>query len=93
MSLVVAFSMLASASVGSHQAQLAADMAAISGATAALYGQDGCVMAQEVAQYHQGKVQECLQDGFEITLVVRRETWAGPMLARARAGPWPADVK
>lgn len=93
MSLVLAIAMVAAITIGTHQAQLAADMAAISGSKAALYGADGCQVAQQVAQLNKAGITRCSQEGFEITLSASQEIWGRPVTAQARAGPWPATAK
>lgn len=78
--------------VAHRQAQAAADLAALSGATAAQEGGDGCGAASEVARANRGAVTECRLEGDDVLVTVAVEVpgevdMLGRVSARARAGP------
>lgn len=67
-----------------HQARLAADLAAVAGAWAQAYGEDGCATAGRTAALNQAEVTGCHPDpGGDLTLSVT----VGGREATARAGP------
>lgn len=75
-----------------NEADRAADLAALSGARAALIGEDGCTRAEEVAEHNGARVLECDQTGPIVTIDVGMEsgrhfgrTWT--FESRARAAP------
>jgi secretion/DNA translocation related TadE-like protein len=81
------------ARVGRHQAQNAADLAALAGAADAIYGEAvACARADRFAAANGGRVTSCAVEGLEV--VVRAEVEVRPMPglvrqaeASARAGP------
>lgn len=88
--LLTCVSMLAfvvSTTIATHKAQLAADMAAVSGAHAMLYGDDGCAQAGIIAQEHQAQLERCQEHGDAVQVLVSVRTWGNPGRAQARAGP------
>ncbi|MBV7282436.1 Rv3654c family TadE-like protein [Corynebacterium sp. TAE3-ERU30] len=82
-SILAGMATVGSLLIARHQAQLAADMAAVAGAYAHSDGHDGCRMAEEVARHNSAALGSCAVDGADIivqTVVRGRE-------AVARAGP------
>ena len=81
------------AMVAAHrQAQAAADLAALAGATAAARGDVACWSARAVAQRNEATLVACAVDGGAVTVEVRvaGPRWLGQesdLEARARAGP------
>jgi secretion/DNA translocation related TadE-like protein len=81
------------AMVAAHrQAQAAADLTALAGATAAARGGDACQYARVVARLNDATVVACAVDGSVVTVQVRvtGPHWLGQtadLEARARAGP------
>ena len=81
------------AMVAAHrQAQAAADLAALAGATAAARGDDACQSAEVVAKLNDATVVGCAVVGEAVTVEVRvpGPHWLGQeadLEARARAGP------
>lgn len=84
---VVALALVVASAVGrvadSHRAQVAADLAAVAGATALHTGGDACVTAKETAQLNGGDMNDCRITGGDVTVAaaVRRAE------AVAKAGP------
>lgn len=80
------------AMVAAHrQAQAAADLAALAGATAVVGG-DPCGEAAAVAEGNGGSVTSCVVDGYDVVVevVVPGPRWLGApgdLTGRARAGP------
>ncbi|AKK10204.1 Rv3654c family TadE-like protein [Corynebacterium uterequi] len=77
---------LGAARVDSHRSQVAADLAAVAGATAHALGEDGCAAAQVTAQLNDAVVAECAVDGGDVTVTAevhraRRVARAGPLMA------------
>ena len=78
--------------VAHREAQSAADLAALAGASAVTDGEEPCPAAARLAADNDARLQECTVDGPEVTVEV---TVAGPrwlgqthdLAARARAGP------
>lgn len=67
-----------------HQSRLAADLAAVAGAWAHAYGEDGCGVARETAQLNDGEVTACrTEDTGDVTVTVT----VGNRDTTARAGP------
>ena len=66
-----------------HEAQVAADMAAISGAFAQVSGEDGCAEAARIALSNDGILAACTVKGndVQVAITVREQT------AHAKAGP------
>jgi secretion/DNA translocation related TadE-like protein len=81
------------AMVTAHRsAQSAADLAAISGATALADGGDGCAVAARIAAANEATLGECRVSGLEVSLTVTvvGPRWlgqSGDLVAQARAGP------
>lgn len=80
-----------------RQAQSAADLAAVAGATALQHGEDGCGRAAAIAERNEADLVGCSVSGRRITLRVRRHVEVPvlgdvPVTARARAGPVQAPV-
>ncbi|MFT4084035.1 MAG: flp pilus-assembly TadE/G-like family protein [Nocardioides sp.] len=81
------------AMVAAHrQAQSAADLAALSAATAIQYQRDPCGAAASTADANDAALQSCRIDGEEVVVQVRVRgpRWlgqAGDLSAQARAGP------
>lgn len=69
--------------VGSHQARLAADMAAPAAAWALAYGEDACAEAGRVAGLNRAGVTSCIVDGADVQIEVSVKGRS----AIARAGP------
>lgn len=81
LALVVAA--LVSRTADSHRAQVAADLAAIAGATA-LYGDgDACAVADETAELNGAAIADCQITGADVTLTAI----LGRAEAKAKAGP------
>lgn len=82
------------AMVAAHrQAQAAADLAALAGASAVVGG-DPCGDAAAVAEANGGSVASCAVDGYDVVVevVVPGPRWlgaTGDLTGRARAGPAP----
>lgn len=74
---------LATRTVDTHHAQLAADMTAVAAAWSHAQGHDACAQARIVATAHHAELAECTIDGedVELTTSVREQR------ATARAGP------
>ncbi|CAB0949148.1 flp pilus-assembly TadE/G-like family protein [Corynebacterium diphtheriae] len=74
---------LATRTVDTHHAQLAADMTAVAAAWLHAQGHDACAQARVVATAHHAELSECTIDGedVELTTSVREQR------ATARAGP------
>lgn len=66
-----------------HEAQVAADMAAISGVYAFVSGEDGCAEAGRIALANGGSLDQCSISGsdIQVAITVRNQT------AHAKAGP------
>jgi secretion/DNA translocation related TadE-like protein len=81
------------ARVGRHQAQSAADLAALAGAADAVHGQTAaCGRAAELAEANGGQMTWCMVDGLEIVVWAEVEVRPMPGMVRhaeggARAGP------
>jgi secretion/DNA translocation related TadE-like protein len=91
---------LAAASVGTahvtrHQAQIAADLGALAGAThSALGPHPACQRAASIVGANGGRIIGCELDGLDLTVTVQVEPATGlsrPATATARAGPVRAD--
>ncbi|WP_328588354.1 Rv3654c family TadE-like protein [Corynebacterium urinipleomorphum] len=84
---VVALALVVAAVVGrladSHRAQVAADLAAVAGATALHTGGDACTAAHETAQLNRAEVADCRITGSDVTVIAT----AGRGEAAAKAGP------
>lgn len=76
-----------------HQAQLAADLAALAGAGALMYGQDAaCSATRQVAQRNDARVESCTVEGWDVTVRVAINVaislpGSSDAYAVARAGP------
>jgi secretion/DNA translocation related TadE-like protein len=89
---------IGTARVARHQAQNAADLAALAGATDAVFGESvACARAARLAAANGARLTSCTVDGLEI--VVRAEVAVQPLpgvlrkaAASARAGPISAPV-
>jgi secretion/DNA translocation related TadE-like protein len=81
------------ARVGRHQAQNAADLAALAGAADAIYGEGmACARARRFAAANGGRMTSCTVDGLEVVVWAEVEVRPMPGLVRtaaegARAGP------
>lgn len=73
----------ASAVIHAHQAQVAADMAAVAGAQAEADGHFGCPAAIKVLKAHQAHVLACDSRGGDVQIKAK----VGGQVATARAGP------
>lgn len=84
---VVALALVVAAVVGwvadSHRAQVAADLAAVAGATALHTGGDACTVARETAQLNGADVVDCNVTGADVTVTAA----TGRGEAVAKAGP------
>ncbi len=82
---------LGSAVVASHQARLAADLAALAGAGRAQTGAgaaQACTEAGRVAGLNHATLMSCSVDGSDVLLVVSVDaSLTGQAIARSRAGP------
>lgn len=67
------------------RAQVAADMAAISGALAHVEGRDACAEAATLAQANQGRLTQCALDAGDVEVTVE----VGRQSRRSKAGPVP----
>ncbi|MFH0412943.1 Rv3654c family TadE-like protein [Corynebacterium sp. L4756] len=83
LSLFLAVAMIISHVAAHHQAQVAADMAAIAGAFAHVTGEDGCAQATAIGVANNASVQACsvLGQDIQVTVSVRTQN------ASAKAGP------
>ena len=81
--LLAAVAVIISRVVAFHQAQVAADMAAISGAYSLARGEDGCVEAARIALANAADLDQCTAQGadIQVAITVRGQT------AQAKAGP------
>ncbi|WP_412099599.1 Rv3654c family TadE-like protein [Corynebacterium aurimucosum] len=82
-SLLLAVAAVGSAVVARHEAQVAANLAAISGAWEVAKGRDACTKATEIAALNGAELDSCDVDGrdVEVTTQLRGRS------AIARAGP------
>ncbi|AIG63554.1 hypothetical protein CATYP_01390 [Corynebacterium atypicum] len=82
-SLTVIVAGAATLVVGSHRAQVAADMAAVAGASELARGGDACTAAAETARHNDSRLDRCAVDERDVVVaaVVAKRT------ATARAGP------
>ena len=69
--------------VGSHQAQVAADLSAVAAATALYTGHEPCSAARTTALLNSAQVGQCAIAGVDVTVTVS----VGRAKATARAGP------
>lgn len=69
--------------LNAHQARLAADLAAVAGAVAHNYGDDGCAAARQVAELNRAELVACHPEDMDIVLTARVK---GKEVT-ARAGP------
>lgn len=69
--------------IDTHRAQRAADLAAVSGAHAHAYGEDGCGQARWVADMNNAVLTACETDEADVLVTVRVRTSE----ATAKAGP------
>lgn len=91
--LTAAGLVLAGAVTASHHARLAADLAALAGASrlqAAVSADAACAEARRVARLNRADLRTCAVEGMdlEVVVVVPTSTWPTPASARARAGPY-----
>ncbi|HIX78491.1 MAG TPA: flp pilus-assembly TadE/G-like family protein [Candidatus Corynebacterium faecipullorum] len=82
-SLLLAVAAVASFVVARHEAQVAADLAAVAGAWEVAKGRDACTKAEEIAVLNGAELGSCVIDGrdVEVTAQLRGRS------AIARAGP------
>lgn len=82
---------VASAVTASHQARLAADLAAIAAAMQLQRGSPGgaCERGAVTAAHNNARLSECAVQGMSVTVGVEVHSarWPAPAVARARAGP------
>lgn len=74
---------VAASTVDSHKAHVAADLAAVSAATAVYEGSEPCAAAGRTAELNNAVMTSCVLDGADATVAVR----VGRAEATARAGP------
>jgi secretion/DNA translocation related TadE-like protein len=89
---------LSSAVVASHQARLAADLAALAGAAELIDGapaEAACAQASRVASVNHADLATCATEGLtvDLTVHVSAPPWTEPARARARAGPGQTDPR
>lgn len=82
-SLLVIVAAVVSRVIAAHEAQVAADMAAIAGAFAHVGGEDGCAEAGRIALLNGGTLDACTIRGqdVQVAITMREQT------AHAKAGP------
>lgn len=81
--LALALVSLIATRVDSHRAQVAADLAAVAGAFAHHYGEDGCRRARDTARLNDATVTRCHPEGADVVVTARVRLAE----ATARAGP------
>lgn len=91
-SLAMVAAGLVSHTVGTHRAQVAADLAAVAAATALYAGHtagDVCAAARQTTELNHAEVAECTIDGTDVTVTASVRTSGGARRAEAsaRAGP------
>ncbi|MHB0834503.1 MULTISPECIES: Rv3654c family TadE-like protein [unclassified Corynebacterium] len=82
-SLLLAVAAVASLVVARHEAQVAADLAAVSGAWEVAKGRDACTKAEEVAVLNGAELGSCDIEGRDVEVTARLRGRS----AIARAGP------
>ena len=82
-SLLLAVAAIASLVVARHEAQVAADLAAVSGAWEAAKGRDACTKATEIAALNGAELGSCVVEGRDVEVTARLRGRS----AIARAGP------
>ena len=82
-SLLLAVAAVASLVVAPHAAQVAADLAAVSGAWEVAKGRDACTKAEEVAALNGAELDSCDIEGRDVEVTARLRGRS----AIARAGP------
>ena len=82
-SLLLAVAAIASLVVARHEAQVAADLAAVSGAWEVAKGRDACTKAEEVAVLNGAELGSCDIEGRDVEVTARLRGRS----AIARAGP------
>ena len=82
-SLLLAVAAVASLVVARHEAQVAADLAAVSGAWEVAKGRDACTKAEEVAALNGAELDSCDIEGRDVEVTARLRGRS----AIARAGP------
>lgn len=91
LAITLAALMLGSAVVASHRARLAADLAALAGASQTQTGVSAgqaCAEAGRVAAVNGATLSRCSVDGEDVVLVVSVDAGVtGQAIARSRAGP------
>lgn len=87
---------VAAAVLASHRARLAADLAALAGATRLESGSpsDACAVAAGVAERNHGRLVTCRPIGpvLDLTVAVPAWPWPAEAVARSRAGPITASI-
>jgi secretion/DNA translocation related TadE-like protein len=79
---------LGGAMLAREQAETAADLGALAGATRMLEGSAvACDCAGTVVRANRGTMVSCTADGLDLLLEVRTPSWGGSAQAHARAGP------
>lgn len=82
-SLLLAVAAVASLVVAQHEAQVAADLAAVAGAWEVAKGRDACTQATEIAALNGAELGSCDVDGRDVEVTARLRGRS----AVARAGP------
>lgn len=82
-SLAFVVASVGGARVDAHQARLAADLAAVAGAFAQAYGENGCEKAHRIAALNKAEVTDCYPDSLDVIVTAE----VGGEEATARAGP------
>lgn len=82
-SLLLAVAAVASLVVAQHEAQVAADLAAVAGAWEVAMGRDACTKATEIATLNGAELGSCDVDGRDVEVTARLRGRS----AIARAGP------
>nr|VDG62151.1 helicase/secretion neighborhood TadE-like protein [Streptococcus thermophilus] len=91
-SLAMVVAGLVSHTAGTHRAQMAADLAAVAGATALYAGHTGaqvCATAEKTASLNGAELRDCALDGADVLVTAAVSTAGGARDAEAtaRAGP------
>lgn len=81
--LLLAVAAVGSAVVARHEAQVAADLAAVAGAWEVAKGRDACTKAEEVSALNGAELDSCVIDGRDVEVTARLRGRS----AIARAGP------
>ncbi|MGV0326474.1 Rv3654c family TadE-like protein [Corynebacterium confusum] len=82
-SVLLAVAGIAAHVIARHEAQVAADLAAVAGAYALATGQDACAAAQRTTEHNAARLDTCTVSGRDV-VVGASVRWRG---AQAKAGP------